>query len=186
MQRIIRWASSEVEGLEQLHLTVDSQGVRARSVVVGGDNEGNATWAISYEIDCDPQWRVRRVKIWDTKTGKDLELFSDGQGAWSGPDGQPLPEFAGCVDADIRATPFTNTLPIRRLQLNPGETASIQVVFIPLPQLKPFAVTQHYTKLDSQVYRYESANRDFVRDLTTDSDGLVIDYPGLFHRTLAQ
>lgn len=42
---------------------------------------------------------------------------------------------------------------------------------------------QHYTSLGSGRYRYESANRDFARDLTTDPDGLVIEYPGLFHRT---
>ena len=183
MQKIIRWASSEGEGLEQLHLTIDDQGVRARSVVVGGDNEENATWAISYEVDCDPLWQVRRVKIWDTATGKNLELFADGSGMWTGPDGQPLPEFAGCIDVDIRATPFTNTLPVRRLQLNQGETASIRVVFIPLPGLTPLPVVQHYTNLGPQVYRYESETRDFVRDLTLDADGLVIDYPGLFHRT---
>jgi hypothetical protein len=186
MQKIMRWASSEVEGLEQLHLTVDEQGVRARSVVVGGDNEENATWAISYEVDCDPAWRVRRVKVWDAGTGQDLELFSDGHGSWTGPDGQPLPDFAGCLDVDIRATPFTNTLPIRRLQLQPGETSTIQVVFIPLPGLKPVPVKQHYTNLGPQLYRYESETRDFARDLTTDSDGLVIDYPGLFHRTFEE
>jgi hypothetical protein len=45
-------------------------------------------------------------------------------------------------------------------------------------------VVQHYTNLGSQVYRYESEIRDFVRDLTLDGEGLVIDYPGLFHRTL--
>lgn len=186
MQKIIRWASAEAEGLEQLHLTVDDRGVQARSVVVGGDNEENAIWAISYEVECDPQWRVRRVKIWDTSTGKDLELFADGAGNWTGPDGQPRPEFAGCLDVDIRATPFTNTLPVRRLQLQPGETASIKVVFIPLPELTPVAVVQHYTNLGSQVYRYESEIRDFVRDLTLDAEGLVIDYPGLFHRTFEE
>ncbi|MBN9387303.1 MAG: putative glycolipid-binding domain-containing protein [Chloroflexi bacterium] len=184
MQKIIRWASSEGEGLEQLHLTVDDRGVRARSVVVGGDAEEATTWAIGYEVECDPLWRVRRVKIWDTTTGNDFELLADGSGNWTGPDGQPRPEFAGCLDVDIRATPFTNTLPVRRLSLKPGETASIRVLYIPLPELDPFPVVQHYTKLGPQVYRYESESRDFVRDLTLDGEGLVIDYPGLFHRTL--
>lgn len=180
MQKIIRWAAAQEAGLEQLHLTVDDRGVWARSVVVGGDPDENATWAISYEVECDPSWRVRRVKIWDTTTGKNLELFSDGQGNWSGPDGQPRPEFAGCLDVDIRATPFTNTLPVRRLSLHPGQTASIRVVFIPLPGLNPFPVVQHYTNLGSQVYRYESETRDFVRDLTLDAEAWSLIIPASF------
>ncbi len=186
MQKTIRWASSEGEGLEQLHLTVDEQGVRARSVVVGGDTAENTTWAISYEVDCDFAWRVRRVKIWEAGTGHNLEFFSGGDGFWTGPDSQALPEFAGCIDVDIRATPFTNTLPIRRLQLQPGETSTIRALYFSLPGLKPEPVEQHYTNLGSRLYRYESAHRDFGRDLTTDADGLVIDYPGLFHRTFEE
>lgn len=162
-----------------------NRGVKARSVAIGGDIEENATWAVGYEVDCDPAWRTRRVKVWDIATGKQLELFSDGQGTWTEADGRARPEFAGCIDVDIRATPFTNTLPIRRLGLTPGRTETIRVVYIPLPGLEPEPVEQHYTGLGENLYRYESAHRDFIRDLVTDSDGLVKEYPGLFKMTFA-
>ncbi len=184
MQRQIRWMATNEVGLEQLNLTIDQNGILAKGVVIGGDREDNATWALTYEVACDLAWRTRQVKVTNHDTGKRLELFSDGNGFWTDSSGQLLKEFTGCLDVDIRATPFTNTLPLRRLDLKPGNSAEIRVVYIPMPGLMPAPIEQHYTALASDRYRYESATRDFVAELTTDSDRLVVEYPGLFRRAL--
>jgi hypothetical protein len=184
MQRQIRWAAVNQEGLEQLNLSVGDQAVKASSVVIGGNREEGATWAISYEVECDQNWHTRRVKVINYDTGKQVELFSDGQGNWTASNGEPLKELAGCFDVDIQATPFTNTLPIRRLNLEPGKPVEIKVAFVPLPELTPFAHEQRYTLLVPGRYRFEAVKSDFTAELTTDADGLVIEYAGLFHRTL--
>ncbi len=45
---------------------------------------------------------------------------------------------------------------------------------------------QRYTCLelnaDGGLYKYEGLESDFIAELPVDSDGLVIDYPGLFKR----
>ena len=94
-----------------------------------------------------------------------------------------MPGLDGAIDVDISATPFTNTLPIRRLQLAPGDSAEIRTAYIHLPDLEIVRDPQRYTCLEPlRRYRYESLDSDFVREIEVDADGLVVTYPGLFKR----
>jgi hypothetical protein len=112
-----------------------------------------------------------------------LELSSDGSGAWLDGRGQPRHDLAGALDVDITATPFTNTLPIRRLGLREGESSTIVAVYVSLPELTVTTNRQRYTCLEpDRRYRYESVDSDFTSELEVDGDGLVVTYPGLFRR----
>ena len=95
---------------------------------------GQAPYELHYAIGCDAGWNVRYC---DVRVGsRMLQLRSDGRGHWQDGQGQQLPVFTGCYDLDISATPFTNTLPIRRLRLAPGHPATdISVVYIKVPEL---------------------------------------------------
>ncbi len=58
--------------------------------------------------------------------------MSDGHGHWRKADGTALPQFDGCVDIDLAGTPFTNTLPIRRLGLTrQSGTARLNMLYVP-------------------------------------------------------
>jgi uncharacterized protein len=83
---------------------------------------------------------------------------------------------------DLSITPFTNTLPIRRLRLSVGESADIATAYLAFPRLTISPDLQRYTRVSSNEYRYESLDSDFVREIVVDSNGLVITYPGLFRR----
>jgi hypothetical protein len=84
---------------------------------------------------------------------------------------------------DIQATPLTNTLPIRRLALQAGESTDIRLCYIEVPSLTVSPATQRYTALETgRLYRFESLESDFTADLPVDEDGFVLDYPGLFKR----
>ena len=87
------------------------------------------------------------------------------------------------MDVDITATPFTNTLPIRRLGLGAGAAADITTVYITVPDLTITTDPQRYTCLEpNRSYIYESRDSDFRRQIETDERGLVLTYPGLFRR----
>ena len=95
----------------------------------------------------------------------------------------------GCLDVDISATPFTNTLPIRRLALQPGSSATLSMVYIAVPRMQVEVTQQRYTCLEVAPsggrYRFESLRNgvsSFTAELPVDRDGLVVDYPGLFRR----
>ena len=114
-----------------------------------------------------------------------IELASDGAGSWSDGSGARLTQLDGAIDIDLTVTPFTNTLPIRRLDLQEGKSADIVVVYIDLPELSLTTDPQRYTCLESgRRYRFESLDSDFVREIETDEHGLVVTYPGLFRRLL--
>jgi hypothetical protein len=85
----------------------------------------------------------------------------------------------------LSITPFTNTLPIRRLDVAEGQRADIRAVYFRLPELSVTIDRQRYTCLKrGHQYRYESLDSDFSRDIDIDPDGLVVTYPGLFRRVL--
>jgi len=90
------------------------------------------------------------------------------------------------LDIDISHTPFTNTLPIHRLALTPGESADLLVAYITVPDLSVRPVQQRYTCLSHTtsggVYRYEGLESNFTADLLVDAQGLVVDYPGIWKR----
>lgn len=181
MDRHVRWAPAEGTGLEHLRLHRSGAWIQADSVVIGGD-EG-VEWALTYTMVMDAEWRVRSVAVTDHAGDRRLRLIADGGGSWTTGDGTPLPQLDGCIDVDLVATPFTNTLPIRRLRLEPGESAEIKVAYLPLPDLTPFAAPQRYTALALRRWRFESLDGSgFTAEISTDANELVLDYPGLYRR----
>ena len=104
------------------------------------------------------------------------------------PEGRALTYLDGCEYVDISETPFTNTLPIRRLGLSPGESAEISVAYLDATELQPWPEPQRYacvqTDSDGRLYRFVSLDGGVTVDLPLDADGLVFDYPGLFRRVL--
>jgi uncharacterized protein len=182
------WKPWVVEGLEHLRLALGSGGAAADSVIIG--IEDGAPFRIRYTVRCDAGWRVRELRV-SSLAGDDkgFEMFADGEGRWSTADGRPAPSLEGCFDVDISATPFTNTLPIRRLGLEAGESANLEVLYLAVPEMRVVPARQRYVclKRDDRggLYRYESLDGEaagFTADLPVDADGLVLDYPGLFKR----
>jgi hypothetical protein len=129
---------------------------------------------------------VRYVRVGVPGEPPRVELLSDGEGNWAGPDGQAVAYLEGCEYVDISETPFTNTLPIRRLGLAPGESAEIAVAYFDGIELQPWPEPQRYTCLEKGggggLYRFLSLDGGFTADLPVDADGLVHDYPELFER----
>ena len=180
IDRTLRWRHLDGEGLQQVTLAPAGTGLDATGVVVGADDDGAfAGW---FHIGVDAGWNVMRFAVHHTPDRR-LALQAAAPGRWTDARGEPLPEFDGCVDIDISTTPFTNTLPIRRLRLREGDAAEIVVVYVAVPELTITAAPQRYTCLrDGRRYRFESLGTGFVREIDVDEDGLVVSYPGLFER----
>jgi hypothetical protein len=179
------WTSWEGPGLEHLRLLPSGRGVVANGLVIG--LEAGRPFRIGYEVRCDRRWRVREIQAATPDSGRPvLELFADGEGHWKWRSGEPIPGLGGCIDVDISATPFTNTLPIRRLGLKPGESEELAVTYVRVPELLVGSERQSYGCLESRtdggLDRFEALPSGFTAELPVDADGLVIDYPGLFRR----
>jgi hypothetical protein len=181
IERIIKatWESWEGDATEKITLRETKDGIFVESIIT---NRGQESFSARYTIACDASWRVRTFEIELTEQKKKLGLQSDGLGRWSN-DSMAIVELNGAIDVDITATPFTNTLPICRLRLKENQTEEISVVYVKVPALNVSAQRQRYTCLiPNRRYRFEQIDSDFVREIETDENGLVIEYPGLFRR----
>lgn len=181
-QREVVWTPWDGPGMEHLSLHPAADGgVRAESMVLGVTD--GQPFSVRYRLEADADWQVRRLSGDDPHVGTRIDLRSDGNGNWSHPDGASVADLAGCIDVDIAVTPYTNTLPIRRLNLQLGESREIAVVYIDAPSLEVSVEKQRYTCLEpDRRYRFESVDGGFTADLPVDDEGVVLDYPGLFRR----
>ena len=173
------WLPDLGAGAEQFRFRAMPGGYEARGDVVA-TLEG-APLNASYNVEADSAWKTRRVRV-EIKDGAGLEILSDGAGHWRRADGRALPQLDGCIDPDISMTPYTNTLPIRRLRLKIGEAAEIKVAYVLVPELSLRATPQRYSRIGDRAWRFESLDSGFTADLTVDGDGFVTEYPGLFRR----
>ena len=175
-----RWSGLESSnGFEHLL----AQPGYANGVIVGFD-DARRPFRIQYEIEWDENWCTREVEIDIVAAGAahSFHLSVDEHARWFDGEGREIDRLAGCRDVDIWPTPFTNTLPIRRLRLGADERAEIDVAYINAMAGELTGRRQAYTALPNGDYRYESLESGFTAELVVDEYGLVIEYPGIFAR----
>jgi hypothetical protein len=185
MHRDIVWEWADRPGLEHLSLDIGPDAIRARGLVLV--QLDGVLVRLGYDVSLDGGWAFERARLTVDRDGasRTLEVERSPAGAWR-VDGRERPDLAGCVDIDIMTTPFTNSLPIRRLTFAPERPERIWAAYIAIPELAVTAAEQEYTRLDPAAppgrFRYRSRASGFTADLTVDHDGLVVDYPGPWRR----
>lgn len=185
MKHIYRWVTQQGGGFEHLALSCTDAEIVAEGVVIGpgsGELFSGELFGCSYTLRCDPDWRVRSAEVSVAGQAR-LLLLADGDGHWSGADGQAIAALEGCIDVDLACTPFTNTLPIRRLGERLRDRQEVKLAFIDLVPLQVKPARQAYTRIAPERYLFESLEHPFSAEIETDVDGLVTRYPGLFTRS---
>ncbi|HEX3501171.1 MAG TPA: putative glycolipid-binding domain-containing protein [Stellaceae bacterium] len=185
IQRSIVWEWCDRPGLEHLLLRLDDNGSHADGLVMVA--LAGTLLQLRYAIQCDAQWRFRTATITAESNGETRRrnIEYGGGGAWT-VDGAARPDLASCSDIDIMGTPFTNTMPIRRLVLPPEQPVALSVVYVSIPDLAISVAAQDYTRRGAgatgTTFRYRSLGSDFTAELSVDADGIVIDYGGIWRR----
>lgn len=163
---------------ESLLLIENFNQIIIESIIRGTD----PSFTCHYKIICAPDWRFREMQV-HTHDDQILFLRRDEAGHWFDNQNNELKYLSAAHEVDFVLTPFTNTLAIKRLKLQPGKAADIVTAWIDFPSLVVKLDPQRYTCLAPNLYRYESLDSDFKADITFDDNGIVTDYPGLFRRT---
>lgn len=172
MRREVAWAGVDADSREICRLEVSDRGI-----VASGSIRGTSV-SCTYVVTTTPGWRFRSL----TLTSHDRELQVDFDGVRWCVDGEERSDLSGAAEVDLSVSPFSNTLPIRRLALAPGEGADILTAYVTVPDLTVTTDPQRYTRLSENEYLYESRDSDFRRTISVDAEGLVVTYPGLFRR----
>lgn len=185
----IMWSAWTGPGLEHLQLREVQQDIIADGLILGVHE--HRPFRVHYQIHTTNDFRLRSVRVNVlSDEPQSLSLLTDGLGAWTTESAEAIPLLSGCLDVDISLTPFTNTLPIRRLALQPGSQATLSMAYIAVPMMQLQVRQQRYTCLEvtplGARYRFESLEHgvsSFTAELPVDRDGLALEYPGLFRRT---
>lgn len=193
-ERVICWTPWSGPGMEMLRFRRGHAGDApyiANGIVLGLSDAG--PYRLNYKIKMESNFQTRKVMLEVNGIDGNYSrmLRTDGIGHWRDDTGAMLAELNGCLDVDIQATPFTNLLPIRRLKQKAGQQNEIGVVYVEVPSLIVSKARQRYTCVEplrpgaageAGKYLYEGPIGDFKAELPVESDGLVLDYPGLFRR----
>ncbi|GBF05079.1 hypothetical protein DAERI_030245 [Deinococcus aerius] len=178
MDAVWRSLDPEEPSLEHLCLT---GWTRAEGTVVGV--AGGRPYTLNYLVEIAPDGHPTFVGA-DVAGGAALTLRRSATGEWASGTRRPRPDLRGCADVDIRATPFTNTLPIRRLGLSVGESRELRAVWVDVPTLELRVARQRYKRTGEATYRYENLDSGYTNEITVDRFGLVTLYPGAFERLI--
>jgi hypothetical protein len=183
-QRDVIWEWLDRPGLEHLRLTTEPTGIRAESLVVTAID--GVPLRLEYQLTCDCAWRFRAAELSLGHAGAERDLRIECRdGTWE-LDGRPRADLSPAVDIDIMATPFTNTLPVRRLAPWPDEAVEMTVAWVMLPTLKVRPVRQSYRRLapgdPPSRLEYRNLESGFTAALGLDADGLVTHYGGVWRR----
>ncbi|MGN6508400.1 MAG: putative glycolipid-binding domain-containing protein [Chitinophaga sp.] len=181
MKKQIVWKGHYYQMMEYCNVEITETDIRIDGSIVGfGDD---TPFSVTYDIITDRNWTLTALEMAVERSGDCswISIQRDPDGKWT-QSGHVRPEWYECTDIDISLTPFTNTLPIRRLDLPLNDRRELQVLYINVFDNTVKPVTQWYTRLSENKYLYEGVLKDFKAEITVDEDGLVTEYPGLFSR----
>jgi hypothetical protein len=184
LKRVVAWKNLLINGTDYCALWHTAEGWLLKGTVVGVLKDQRPTLA-NYQIYCDDKWLTHRVQVERTigKDTKTLTLNVESRGLWRS-SGQELSGLRGCHDVDLAVTPATNTLPIRRLEFRIGSSESVTAAWVSYPDLTVQPLSQRYTRIGKNIYRYES-DTGFSAEIVVDDLGLVTAYPGGWERIAA-
>lgn len=181
---IMTWRAYSEPRMESARVQISGDRVRAAGRIVGGQSDSHPAFSASYDLVTDENGVIERVTLRTTlKSGvKHTALTRDEEGFWSVITGnsQVRSLFGGAIDLDLCLSPFFSTLTTRRLRRE-GVSGEVEV---PVLEVNLFDLTLAEA---THVYRIEGdeisvSTADGTVNVTVDSDGIVIDYPGLAER----
>lgn len=169
-----RWQTWEADGDETVTLRWENEGWTAMSDV--------GREAVSYVVRLSATWQIRQFLLFRDSDEPDLWLGTDGSGRWGEMNGAHRPDLDGCTDVGLHITPFTSSIPIRRLQLDAGDAAEISVAAVDVETLGVVPVRWRYEHVEAGRWRKTHVTTGIATGFRVDEFGLVHDEPELFRR----
>ena len=169
-----RWNTWDHEHLETLTLRWENEGWTATGDV--------GREAITYVLRLSATWHVRQFLLFRDLDEPDLWLGADGTGRWGEMNGAHRHDLAGCTDIGLAVTPFTASVPIRRLSLAVGDDAEVTAAMVDVETLAVVPVAHRLERLSARRFRRTTLDSGEIIEFDVDEYGLVHDYPNEFRR----
>ncbi len=174
----------EFAGMELFRLMIGERRIHAESNLICMEAGG---YHLSHVWELTSDWRAQTLRIErrDATDARTLNLERDGDG-WR-VDGVRRADLEGAEEPDLSATPFCNTLIMRRVPTVDGGSLTVDVVYIDAADLSVVRSHQRYEFKKPGLYRFIDLGvaKGFEADLEVDEQKLVERYEHLFERVSA-
>ncbi|MEO3759990.1 putative glycolipid-binding domain-containing protein [Mycobacterium sp. B14F4] len=186
---ILTWRAHDVPRMESVRVGLSGNRIKAYGRIVAAATPSHPAFSASYDLVTDEAGATKRLSMTVTLAERErqLSIARDEENMWLVQDHTGKSQrsaFDGALDVDVIFSPFFNALPIRRTGLyRRSDSVSCPVVYVRLPEVS----------VETAVISYSSAgpdNPDGIKlhspaaetTISVDSDGFILDYPGLAER----
>lgn len=182
------WQHMDSPGWEHVRIITEHPGWTVFDSILARQDNGQVLRG-GYTLVVDKQWQTLELRFMlESAPGsmQGIHLLTEGDGRWTDANEQHIPELDGIHDVDIQWSPLTNTLPLKRLDMNVGDEKDVRVAYISLPKLALQVVDQHYRRVSESAIEFSAPGSTDKFTIEVDNDGYVTRYPDLFQRNWPQ
>jgi hypothetical protein len=195
--RAIAWVKENPPGAEFTEIVIEGRRLAASGIAIGS---APIAYRLDYQLETYEDFITSGLLVTTKGEGwsRHLDLRRSTSGGWTirtemegflalpEPGGDEA-EISDALDCDLGLSPLTNSMPVlRHGLLRSGGPLDFLMAWVSVPDLAVHASLQQYrfvrTRGGVAIVRYRSLDSDFVADLSFDSDGLVVNYPGIGRR----
>ena len=200
--RVVTWVKNDPLGAEFADVLIApgllaANRLTARGIAIGSKPFG---YRLDYKLETKSDFKTSGLLVVARGEGwrRRLDLRRLKSGRWTAriksegvldmpPPGGDMARLIDAHDCDLDGSPLTNSMPVLRHRLlDGGGPIDFVMAWVSVPDLSVHASRQRYTFLRKEgnlsVIRYESRDTTFSAEVIFDTDGLVVDYPGIGHR----
>jgi hypothetical protein len=182
---ILTWRAHDVPRMESVRVQLSGNRIKAYGRIVAAAAGTHPAFSASYDLVTDERGATDRLSLTVTLAERErqLSIARDDENMWlvQNHTGQTTrAAYDGALDVDVVFSPFFNALPIRRTGLyQRTDSVALPVVYVSLPDLAVGPATISYSSAADGIKLHSPAADTTV---TVDSDGFILDYPGLAER----
>ncbi|MGO4445556.1 putative glycolipid-binding domain-containing protein [Mycobacterium sp. 2YAF39] len=181
----LTWRAHDVPRMESVRVQLSGNRIKAYGRIVAAATSSHPAFSASYDLVTDETGATKRLSMTVTLAERErqLSIARDEENMWliqqhTGETSRG--GYGGALDVDVIFSPFFNALPIRRTGLyQRSESVALPVVYVRLPELTVEAATISYSSAADGIKLHSPVAETTV---TVDSEGFILDYPGLAER----
>ncbi|MBU9767095.1 hypothetical protein FR943_25085 [Mycobacterium sp. TNTM28] len=184
---VLTWRAHDEPRMESVRVQLSGKRIKAYGRIVAGATASHPAFSASYDLVTDETGATKRLSLSVTLAERDrqLSIARDEENMWLVQDHTQTTrsDFGGALDVDALFSPLFNALPIRRIGLHErAETVTVPVVYVRLPDFSVDAANIGYSSVGVAAGTLKLRSPIADTTITVDSDGFVLDYPGLAER----
>lgn len=182
---ILTWRAHDVPRMESVRVQLSGNRIKAYGRIIVAATASHPAFSASYDLVTDESGATNRLSLTVTLAERErqLSISRDEENMWLVQDHHSQTkraEYGGALDVDVMPSPLFNTLPIRRNGLHQhADSITVPVVYVRLPELTVEQENLSYSSAPDGI-KLHSPVADTT--ITVDSDGFILDYPGLAER----